>query len=223
MKRNNRDPRSYFSVETHDDDEWEFTGEFDPTFVRKSADELFSADGWELVEQPTIDDEWELVETFASEDDEGTTGKLSFSNEKENHREEPLSEEEWDLSIDTTPTQNLENTTGPVSLPFSEEIDLSAFERVTIPPFQEKRCCICNNNLNGKYGILFKADSGAEARIDVECAGKLNAIISGEDKKAIQDAAEYLSKRRGAVDPIINKELMEYIRMANNYLQHTNE
>ncbi len=89
----------------------------------------------------------------------------------------------------------------------------------TIPPFQEDRCCICNGELGGKFAVLFKAESGAEARIDRDCVTKFNKIVKGTDPYEIVDAGQYLLSRYDAVDPKVAPYLKKYAKVAYDRLK----
>ena len=93
----------------------------------------------------------------------------------------------------------------------------------TIPPFQENRCCICNGDLCGKFAVLFKVDSGAEARIDRECVSKFNTIVKGTDPHEIVDAAQYLLSRYNVVDPKVAPYLKKYAKVAYDRLKQWKE
>lgn len=99
----------------------------------------------------------------------------------------------------------------PVSVPD----ELPTFDLPeTIPPFQENRCCICNSELGGKHAVLFRADSGAEARIDYDCARKLNTMLKGTQRQEIAVAGKYMMSRLDAVDPKVAAYLKKYIKAA---------
>ena len=83
-----------------------------------------------------------------------------------------------------------------------------------IPPFQEGRCCICNEPLGEEYAILFRTGAGAEARIDRKCYGKLYTLSQGRGTQEIVKAGRYIMSRYGAVDPRVEEHLKKYVRLA---------
>lgn len=83
-----------------------------------------------------------------------------------------------------------------------------------IPPFQEGRCCICNDPLGEKYAVLFRTGTGAEARIDRKCYGKLYTLSQGRDTQEIVKAGRYIMSRYEAVDPRVEEHLKKYVRLA---------
>ena len=93
----------------------------------------------------------------------------------------------------------------------------------TIPPFQEDRCCICNGELGGKFAVLFKAESGAEARIDRDCATKFNTLIQSGDPQEIVGAAQAMMARCKAVDPKVKPYIKKYIKAAADRLKQQTE
>lgn len=92
-----------------------------------------------------------------------------------------------------------------------------------IPPFQENRCCICNKELGGKYAVLFRAETGAEARIDRDCAVQFNTIVKSTDPEKIVDAGRYLVSRYDAVDPKVAPYLKKYAKVAYERLKQWKE
>lgn len=93
----------------------------------------------------------------------------------------------------------------------------------TIPPFQEDRCCICNGELGGKFAVLFKAESGAEARIDRDCAMKFNTLIQSGDPLEIVGAARAMMARCEAVDPKVKPYIRKYVKAAADRLKQQTE
>ena len=95
----------------------------------------------------------------------------------------------------------------PVILPDLDEPAL-------IPAFQEDRCCICNGQLGETYGVLFRSDTGAEARLCRSCHAKLYALLKSEDRDEIIAAGRYIVSRYDAVDPKVENYLRKYIARA---------
>ena len=191
--------------------------------VRKSAPAqqvvpaALDADEWALEEESAADGEWEL-------------------------EEEPASNAEWELEEEAPsapapqPTARPTPQTAPAPAPQravetakaetsrqtapAPEVPLPVFDvPQTIPPFQETRCCICNGELGGKYAVLFRADSGAEARIDYGCALKLNCMLQGSDRHEIARAGSYMMSRYQAVDPRVLAFLKRYVQTAADRLR----
>ena len=87
----------------------------------------------------------------------------------------------------------------------------------------EKRCCICNGELGERYAVLFRAESGAEARIDYGCALKLNCMLQGSDRREIARAGSYMLSRYEAVDPQVLALLKRYVQTAADRLRQSSE
>ena len=112
-----------------------------------------------------------------------------------------------------------QKNTAPIpSVPVPDELPTFDLPE-TIPPFQENRCCICNSELNGKNAVLFRADSGAEARIDYDCARRLNTILKGTERQEIAFAGKYMMLRLDDVDPKVAAYLKKYIKAAAERLK----
>jgi len=102
--------------------------------------------------------------------------------------------------------------------PVPDELPTFVFSE-TIPAFQEKRCCICNHELGWRHGVLYRADTGAEARIDYDCACKLNTIVKGTERREIAVAARSIMSRLDDVDPMVAAYLRSYIKLAAQRLR----
>lgn len=86
--------------------------------------------------------------------------------------------------------------------------DLEAPE--LIPAFQEDRCCICNSALGETFGVLFRSETGAEARLCRQCHAKLYALLKSEDRSEVVTSGKYIVSRYDAVDPKVESYLRKY-------------
>ncbi len=174
-----------------------------PQAEKKPVGEALSADEWEL-DEPAAEEEWEPVE-------EAPAGPP---------RPEPRPAPQ---TVRQTPAEDpaLPKPVSSQQAVSKEEPALPVFDVPdTIPPFQEDRCCICNGELSGgRFAVLFKADSGAEARIDRECALKLTTLVNGSDPQEIAKAGRYMMSRYKAVDPKVSAYLDRYVRCAADRLK----
>lgn len=89
----------------------------------------------------------------------------------------------------------------------------------TIPAFQEKRCCICDRELGIRHAVLFRLDSGAEARIDYDCAHRLNTVVKDPERREIAAAGHYIMSRLDDVDPLVAAYLKKYVKAAAERLR----
>ena len=89
----------------------------------------------------------------------------------------------------------------------------------TIPAFQERRCCICDRELGSRHAVLFRLDSGAEARIDYDCAHRLNTVVKDPERREIAAAGHYIMSRLDDVDPLVAAYLKKYIKAAAERLR----
>ena len=87
------------------------------------------------------------------------------------------------------------------------------------PAFQENNCCICNGSLEDGYSILFKANNGAEARIDKKCRSALRALSKCEDVEEVLNAGKYLSSYYLSVAPIVLPHLDGFLQKGSDYLR----
>lgn len=106
--------------------------------------------------------------------------------------------------------------------PVPDELPTFVFPE-TIPAFQEKRCCICNHELGWRHAALYRADTGAEARIDYDCARSLNSIVKSTDSREIAVAARSIMSRLDDVDPMVAAYLRRYIKLAAQRLRESAE
>ncbi len=106
--------------------------------------------------------------------------------------------------------------------PVPDELPTFVFPE-TIPAFQEKRCCICNHELGWRHAVLYRADTGAEARIDYDCACRLNTIVKGTERREIAVAARSIMSRLDDVDPMVAAYLTRYIKLAAQRLREGND
>ncbi len=109
-------------------------------------------------------------------------------------------------------------STAPAPPPLPDELPTFVFPE-TIPAFQEKRCCICDHELGWRHAVLFCVDTGAEARIDYDCARRLNTIVKGADYREIAVAARSMMARLDDVDPMVAAYLRRYIKLAAQRLR----
>lgn len=106
--------------------------------------------------------------------------------------EEPLEADEWEL----------------VEEPLNAE-DWELMEE-RLPPFRETRCCVCGGELGEPFAVLFRAETGAEARIDLSCCASLCAALESGSRREVSEACAYLLSRRDAVDPRVAERLTAY-------------
>ncbi len=85
-----------------------------------------------------------------------------------------------------------------------------------IPPFQEERCCMCNDPLNRCYSVLFRAESGAEARIDLKCSLNLHTLLESSDPEEVKEAAREVFPCLQTVDKSVSGQLMKYLRIGSD-------
>ena len=188
------------------------------TVERELETDSVSANEWELESDSVSDDEWELEEETkpvtksASQPDPQSVPKSAS-------RPSPQSGSHLAPTKDPSPAAS-PKPEKPQEPAKASRIDIPVFDiPETVPPFQENRCCICNGELYGKYAVLFQTDSGAEARIDRDCAMKFNTIIKGDDPQEIVDAGRYLLSRYNAVDPTVAPYLKKYAKVASDRLK----
>ena len=67
--------------------------------------------------------------------------------------------------------------------------------------------------------MLYRAESGAEARIDYGCALKLNCMLQSRDRQEIAKAGNYMMSRYQAVDPRLLPLLKRYVQTAADRLR----
>ena len=106
--------------------------------------------------------------------------------------------------------------------PVPDELPTFVFPE-TVTAFQESRCCICNHELGWRHAVLYRADTGAEARIDYDCACKLNTVVNGTDRREIAVAARSIMSRLDDVDPMVAAYLRSYIKLAAQRLREGND
>ncbi len=176
------------------------------------------ADDWEMEDDSATNDEWEIEEEPqpASEPEprpvaQSVSRPSQHASSHEVLKTTPSAAVSLKSRTPQQPTQILDSHPPLFDIP------------ETIPPFQENRCCICNGELCGKYAVLFKADSGAEARIDRDCAVKFNTIVKGTDPQEIVEAGRYMLSRYDAVDPKVAPYLKKYAKVAYDRLKQWKE
>lgn len=110
----------------------------------------------------------------------------------------------------------------PAKRPQTKQLPASAAasrnQRTTIPPFQERRCCICNRSIDDGYSVLFTNDYGAEARIDENCGRALDVLANGENPQSVQRAMDFMQGRLSTVDPKVAAYLKKYIKAGEDFL-----
>ena len=169
--------------------------------AQRPATSALSADEWELEEEPASDETWELEEAVPS---------APAPQPEAPPTPQPAPSRAVDAAKAETPRRSAPAPEDPLPV-----FELSG----TIPPFQEKRCCICNGELGERYAVLFRAESGAEARIDYGCAVKLNCMLQGSDRREIARAGSYMLSRYQAVDPQVLAFLKRYVQTAADRLR----
>jgi hypothetical protein len=166
---------------------------------------------WEP-EQSLTDGEWELEE-------ETPPVPAPQPQPRPAPRPEPVSEPSPARRTVETKSASKPRASAPVP-----ESTLPTFDIPdTIPPFREDRCCICNGELGGKFAVLFKAESGAEARIDRDCAMKFNTLIQSGNPQEIVGAAQAMMARCEAVDPKVKPYIKKYVKAAADRLKQQTE
>ncbi len=174
-----------------------------PQAEKKPVGEALSADEWEL-DEPAAEEEWELKE------------EVPASPPQPEPRPAPQAAQQAPAEDPALPKSVPSQQAALKGEPAPPVFDVPD----TIPPFQEDRCCICNGELSGgRFAVLFTADSGAEARIDRECALKLNTLVNGSDPQEIVKAGRYMMSRYKAVDPKVSSVLDRYVRYAVDRLK----
>ena len=63
----------------------------------------------------------------------------------------------------------------------------------------------------------------AEARIDYDCACRLNTIVKGTERREIAVAARSIMSRLDDVDPMVAAYLTRYIKLAAQRLREGND
>ena len=142
--------------------------------------------------------------------------------------DDSLSEDEWELEDESLQPDEweLEENSSIVTRSAPHPAEKKSHRQTvndipeTIPPFQERRCCICNKELKGEFAILFKIDTGAEARMDRDCAMRLNTMIESNDPEEINSAVQFMKSRYGAVDPMVLPYLKKHTNKASEKLKH---
>ena len=112
-------------------------------------------------------------------------------------------------------TKNKASSESESSAPVLEEPNLPK----SIPAFQENNCCICNGSLEDGYSILFKANNGAEARIDRKCRSALRALSKCDNPEEVLNAGRYLSSYYLSVAPIVLPHLDSFLQKGSDYLR----
>ncbi len=188
-----------------------------------------SREEWEIEEESINADEWEL-DAEAKTDPSPSRIPASSIQQPEayyapRHASQPVQQQKSDPTLSRmkhhsgATEERTELHTSPEPETTLPVFDISEI----IPPFQENRCCICNRELCGKYAVLFKADSGAEARIDRDCAAKFNTIVKGTNPQEIVDAGQYLVLQYDAVDPRVAPYLKKYAKVAYDRVERWKE
>ena len=190
---------------------------------------ILSGEEWKMDEESINADEWEL-DAEAKTDPSPSRIRANTVQQPEayyapRHASQPVQQQKSDPTPSRMTHQSRvteERTEQHISS--EPEASLLASDILeTIPPFQENRCCICNGELYGTYAVLFKADSGAEARIDRDCAVQFNTIVKSTDPEKIVDARRYLVSRYDAVDPKVAPYLKKYAKVAYDRLKQWKE
>lgn len=116
---------------------------------------------------------------------------------------------------------NHEETTEMTGMKTSDSpVETPELPKLT-PAFQENNCCICNGSLEDGYSILFKANNGAEARIDKKCRSALRALSKCEDTEEVLNAGRYLSSYYLSVAPIVLPHLDSFLQKGSDYLRES--
>ena len=90
---------------------------------------------------------------------------------------------------------------------------------VSIPAYQEDRCCICNNSLDDGYAVLIKSEYGEEARICKGCHLALHTLYKSEKREDILKAGQFIQARTPSVDPIVADRLNQFLNVGTERLK----
>ena len=88
-----------------------------------------------------------------------------------------------------------------------------------IPPYQQNRCCICNARLDEGHAVLFKADTGAEARICKGCHLAIYTLYKSNRREDIIKAGQFIQARKDSVDPLVAARLVHYLNSGADFLR----